>query len=58
MRAPSSRWTSWKLTVLDSVAVNSFTGTCTSPTETVPFQSERGAMADDLPCRATEPIWT
>src|SRR3954447_15640860 len=41
MRAPSSRWTSWKWTVFDSVAVCSFTGTVISPKAIVPFQIDR-----------------
>src|SRR3954451_21671087 len=44
MRLPSSRWTSWKCTVLDSVAEYTFTGTGTRPKAIVPFQIERGAM--------------
>src|SRR4051812_37446608 len=51
MRAPSAAWTSWKCTVLLSVAGYSFTGTLTSPKVTVPFHSER-AMPCPLPVRA------
>ncbi len=46
--APSFAWTSRKCTVLDSVALNTFTGTLTSPKAIVPFQIER-AMAGVYP---------
>src|SRR3954466_12820683 len=49
IRASSLRWTWWKWIVLDSVAVNTFTGTLTSPKVKVPFHSERAAMAPDYP---------
>src|SRR3954465_12547670 len=39
--------------VLDSVAEYSFTGTCTSPTDTVPFHSDRGAMRWLYPARSS-----
>ncbi len=48
MRAPSSRWTSRKETVFDSVAVCSFTGTVISPKAIVPFQIDR-AMPSAYP---------
>src|SRR6478736_2685916 len=49
MRASSERWTWWKWMLLDSVAVNTFTGTLTIPKVRVPFQSERAAMGTDYP---------
>src|ERR1700742_4078767 len=49
IRPPSVTCTSWKCTVLDSVAVNTFTGTVTRPKAMVPFQSERGATATHYP---------
>ena len=54
MRAPSETCTSWKLTLLDSVAEYSFTGTCASPKLIVPFQIDLGGYS--LPAaRATQP---
>src|SRR4051812_2531958 len=41
-RLPSFSCTSWKCTVLDSVAEYTFTGTVSSPKAIVPFQIERG----------------
>src|SRR3954452_167067 len=52
MRAPSSRWTSWKWTVLDSVAVCSLTGTVISPKGIVPFQIDRAMGLPYPPRRA------
>src|SRR3954453_5983666 len=49
IRLPSVTWTSWKCTVFDPVAVNTFTGTVTRPKAMVPFQSERGATPERLP---------
>src|SRR4051812_19441021 len=46
--APSRAWTSWKCTVLDSVAEKSLTGMLTSPKVIVPFQIERGIAASVL----------
>src|SRR3954447_322047 len=48
MRLPSAAWTSWKCTVLDSVAENTLIGTVTRPKAMVPFQMER-AMACACP---------
>ena len=48
IRASSFRWTWWKWMLLDSCAVNTFTGTLTSPKVSVPFQSERGPAIDRL----------
>src|ERR1044071_9830745 len=42
IRLPSLAWTSWKCTVLDSVAEYTLTGTATRPNVIVPFQIERG----------------
>src|SRR3954470_19010676 len=50
MRAPSSTWTSWKWTVLSSVAEWTLTGTNTPPKAIVPFHIERSlAMAPGYP---------
>jgi hypothetical protein len=56
MRAPSETCTSWKLTLLDSVAEYSFTGTCASPKLIVPFQIDLGMGLRYPPVRAaTQP---
>src|SRR4051794_15261135 len=47
--APSSRWTSRKWTVFDSVAVWSFTGTLMSPKAMVPFQIDRAPIGVAYP---------
>ena len=45
-----------KLTLLDSVAEYSFTGTCASPKLIVPFQIDLGMGTRYLPaCAATQP---
>src|SRR3954468_8030822 len=49
--APSLACTSLKLTVFDSVAVNSLIGTLTRPNVMVPFQIERGATPSQYPRR-------
>jgi hypothetical protein len=49
MRAPSETWTSRKLTVFDSVAEYSFTGTCANPKLIVPFQIDLGGMRTPYP---------
>src|SRR3954451_5028192 len=54
MRASSSTWTSWKWTVLSSVAEWTFTGTKTPAKEIVPFQIERRAMCLRYPRMRTE----
>src|SRR3954470_13144732 len=54
MRAPSSTWTSWKWTVLSSVAEWTLTGTNTPPKAIVPFHIERSlAMARGYPRSGT-----
>ena len=56
MRAPSETCTSWKLTLLDSVAEYSFTGTCASPKLIVPFQIDLGMGIGYPPaCAAIQP---
>src|SRR3954454_7513683 len=45
MRLPSASCTSWKCTVLDSVAEKTLIGTVTSPNAIVPFQIDLGAIA-------------
>src|SRR4051812_39065008 len=66
MRAPSSTCTSWKWTVLSSVAECTFTGTKTPPNAIVPFHMERsfatplgyprGGSANALAARERAPV--
>ena len=53
MRVPLPAWNSWKWTSLDSTALNSWTGTFTSPKLREPFQIDLG-MAPFYP----EPVRT